>query len=254
MFASKAFALVLVAAACQAVPVWDGESWGSGRFPGVSFGIGSGISSDIGNVRHSNGFGAAYQSGQGRAIGAGFGSAGRDTYAQGIGKAKSSTYVQPRPQFQPIYNNFGTATSSSQNYGAGSSSAQSHSNVHYPVLRAMPFFNTALSSAQSSRDLDYDSAISTAQSGSGLHYDSAAAVAERTYGGNTAIAAAQNHNGASNHESAVAFAHNAGGVHAGAAEAVQRREGLLQHAGAASINAPGLQVAHAHSVYSNGYN
>ncbi|GBP29085.1 hypothetical protein EVAR_10901_1 [Eumeta japonica] len=184
MFASKAFALVLVAAACQAVPVWDGgySAWPRAQAPSVSFGFGSGHSIDAGGFRHSSGIGAAYQSGPGRA-------------------------------HQPIYNNHGSAA---------------------PGARHGPSFHSG-------------------QHGSGLHYNSATAAAERTYGGNTAIAAAQNRNGASNHQSAVSFAHNAGGVHVSAAEAQQHRGGQLQHAGASSINSPGLQVAHAHAINAGGH-
>ncbi|GBP29087.1 hypothetical protein EVAR_10903_1 [Eumeta japonica] len=215
MFASKAFALVLVAAACQAVPVWDGgySAWPRAQAPSVSFGFGSGHSIDVGGIRHSSGIGAAYQSGPGRAVGTGFGAAGGNTYAQGTGIAQAGpTYAQ----HQPIYNNHGSA-------------------------------------APAARNFDYGPSFHSGQHGSGLHYNSATAAAERTYGGNTAIAAAQNRNGASNHQSAVSFAHNAGGVHVSAAEAQQHRGGQLQHAGASSINSPGLQVAHAHAINAGGH-
>ncbi|PZC76625.1 fibroin heavy chain [Helicoverpa armigera] len=260
--AAKFIALAAVLAACNAVPVWysgvPAVVMRAGRSPSISYGFGSGFSSNIGGISHSTGIGASFQSGEGQAYGSGIGAAD-GSYARGVGIANAGNsqpvQYQPTPyqvvaQPQPAYEsavasatNFGNyrnAVSSAQslggnNYGSAVSSAQSGGPAR---------FNSAVSSAQNLNG--YGSAISSANSGYGSALSSA-----RNAGFGSSVSSAQTRG--LGYGSAVSAAENNGQYGASTAHVAQQNGGRIQHSGATSINGPGIQAAQSHAINTGFY-
>ncbi|XP_035448036.1 fibroin heavy chain-like [Spodoptera frugiperda] len=256
--AAKFIVLATILAACNALPVWYNAVPAvvirSGRSPSVSYGFGSGFSSNIGGISHSTGIGASFQSGDGEAYGAGIGSS-NGGYARGVGiaSAGNSQPVQYQRVYQAPQPAYESAVASAQNfggYGNAVSSAQSlggngfGSAVSSAQSGGLPRFNSAVSSAQNVNG--YGSALSSANSG----YGSALSSAQNS-GFGSSVSSAQTRG--LGYGSAVSAAENIGGYGASTAQVVQQRSGGIQHSGATSINAPGLQAAHSHAVNSGFY-
>ncbi|CAH1639462.1 unnamed protein product [Spodoptera littoralis] len=257
--AAKFIVLATILAACNALPVWyngvPAVVMRIGRSPSISYGFGSGFSSNIGGISHSTGIGASFQSGEGEAYGAGIGSS-NGGYARGVGIASAGNshpvqyqaphhhvYQAPQPAYESAvasaqnFGGYGNAVSSAQslggnNFGSAVSSAQSGGHAR---------FNSAVSSAQNVHG--YGSALSSANSG----YGSALSSAHNSgFGSSVSSAQTRGHG----YGSAVSAAENIGGYGASTAQVAQQRSGGIQHSGATSINAPGLQAAHSHAVNS----
>ncbi|XP_047985524.1 probable peroxisomal membrane protein PEX13 [Leguminivora glycinivorella] len=232
--ASKVVVFFAALAACGAVPVIIDDEYVPGvimrigRSPNVAFGFGSGFSSNIGGISHSTGMGSSFQSGDAQAYGAGMGSNGN--YASGVGMASAGpSYPVYQQQPYGLRNNFGSAVSS----------AQTQNGFRYGAAQNNPRYQSAVASAQNLR---------------GYNNDFGSAVAASQYSGNygTAMSAAQNH-GLGHFGSAVSAAENNGHYRASTAQAMQHHGGAVQHSGASSVNAPGLQAAQSHAVNSGFY-
>ncbi|XP_063357767.1 hornerin-like [Cydia amplana] len=252
---AKVVVFVAALAACSAVPVIIDDEYVPGvvmrigRSPNVAFGFGSGFSSNIGGISHSTGMGTSFQSGDAQAYGAGLG--GNGNYASGVGMARtgpSYPVYQQQPAYGGLRNNYDSAVSSAQNYNglnSAVSSAQTQNGLQYEA---------ATSAAQNNPR--YQSAVASAQNVRGLGYNNGfgSAVASSEHSGNygSAMSAAQNH-GLGHYGSAVSAAQNNGHYRASTAQAMQHHGGAVQHSGASSINAPGLQAAQSHAVNSGFY-
>ncbi|XP_026732187.1 fibroin heavy chain-like [Trichoplusia ni] len=281
--ASKIIILATIVAACNAGPIWytgsdllPGVIMRIGRSPSISYGFGSGFSSNIGGISHSTGIGASFQSGEGQAYGSGIG-ASDGTYARGVGIANAGNSYQPmayQPAYQAVPQNrpaYGSAVSSAQNfgnYGNSVSSAQSvgsnqfNSAVSTAQTGGPARFNTAVSSAQSGGPARFNTALSSAQSAGPARYNSAISSAQNLNGYGTAISATNNGFGSSvssaqtrgiGYGAAVSASENIGGYGASTAQAVQQGAAGVQHSGATSINGPGIRAAHSHAVNTGFY-
>ncbi|XP_075992446.1 uncharacterized protein LOC142987514 [Anticarsia gemmatalis] len=244
--AAKIIVLATVLAACNAVPIWFNEVLPGtivrvGRAPSISYGFGSGFSSNIGGISHSTGIGASFQSGEGQAYGSGVGIAD-GSYARGVGIASSGNNY-PVYQAQPIYTvarpTYNNAVASAQNIGGYNSATSSANSAG----------GQALSSAQNLRGLGYESAISSVNNGYGSATSSAV---NNGFGHQNAISSAHTR-GLGYNSHAVSAAEQHGAFRASTAQAVQQRGNTLQHSGASSINGPGLQAAHSHAVQTGFY-
>ncbi|XP_063549212.1 fibroin heavy chain-like [Cydia strobilella] len=255
--AAKVVVFVVALAACGAVPVIIDDEYVPGvlmrigRSPNFAFGFGSGFSSNIGGISHSTGMGTSFHSGDAQAYGAGLGSNGNRNYASGVGMASagpSYPVYQQQPAYGGLRNDFGSAISSAQNYNglnSAVSSAQTQNGLQY---------GAATSAAQNNPR--YQSAVASTQNVRGLGYnnDFGSAVASSEHSGNygSAMSAAQNR-GFGHYGSAVSAAQNNGNYRASTAQAMQNHGGAVQHSGASSVNAPGLQAAQSHAVNSGFY-
>ncbi|CAB3239648.1 unnamed protein product [Arctia plantaginis] len=244
--ASKIVVFACLFAACNAVPIWyndvlPGTIVRVGRAPSISYGFGSGFSSNVGGLSQSTGIGASFNSGDGVAYGSGIGSS-NGGFSRGVGIASSGNSY-PVYQAYPSYNSprtsYGNAVASSQNFG-GYNSAVSSANAAG---------GQALSSAQNLRGLGYESAISSANNGFG---SASSAASHNGFGNSNSISSARIA-GLGYNSQAVSASEQHGPYRASSAQTVQQRGHALQHSGATSINGPGIQAAHSHAVQTGFY-
>ncbi|XP_052748818.1 uncharacterized protein LOC128200205 [Galleria mellonella] len=256
--------LLTTFALSQAVPIQifaDGVAVSSGGLPqrpivsppipqpNVAFGFGSGFSSDIAGVRHSTGISSSFSTGDSQAYGSGVGSTG-NTYAKGASLtngAPSTYYVRPAGRQYNIHAENPQYTASA----ASAAQVQGQNDGWVQNYRPVNQYQSAVSSAQNSNQ--QQSAVSAAQNQQGLGYQSAVSAAHngRNYG--SAVSNAQSHNGYSNFGSAISAAQNIGGLKASTAQAVQHHGAGVQHSGASSLNAPGIQSAQSHAINTGYY-
>lgn len=202
-----------------------------GRAP-LSYGFGSGFSSNIGGLRQASAIGSSYNSdnvGQAYASGIGISDGG---YAQGVGLASSGNaypVYQAQPTYtvvRPTYNN---ARASAQNFG-GSNLASSSANTNN---------GQAISYAQNLRGVGYPSVATSSASNDGF--------------GNQKAISSTHTAGLGYNSHSVAAAERHGHVSGSSAQTVQQRGNTLQQSGASSINAPGFKSAHSHAVQTGFY-
>lgn len=231
------------------------------RAPRFAYGFGSGFASDIGGVKHSNSIGASVQTGDGVAQGVGLASTDNGgIFANGIGYAHTNPapvvysaypysatpyYTYPyntgyNVGYNNGYNNFrtplrdsyGNNIATAQNIGAsGNSNAYSQngqfgnfaiaSNINNPYQARNPFENLGVVVS------------SSAVSGGGV---SNAKSYTQTYDRDGGISAT------------VAASEDTGDARASTAQTYQQRGNEVQNSGATSINAPGIQATHSHSI------
>ncbi|KAJ0182771.1 hypothetical protein K1T71_002140 [Dendrolimus kikuchii] len=180
--------------------------------PSFAYGVGGGISSNIGGIKHSDAWGTSFKFGEAEGYGAGYASNEGLTRAGGIGSAytggKNNVIYYPRP-VQSNYYQTPTVLPSASKPGYAVSSAQNTG-------------GSRVAFAQSQNGPNYGTAIATNSGYGANNYGNNVATAQ-TIGQGTSISTSQIQ----------------GGLRSSSAQAVSSGG----QTGAITINAPGHQIA-----------